>query len=204
MLTAEGDCAATVSGGVASHVERSAYVHMYTSVHVYTSRKRDKTLSPLAHRKRRVAAMRESTSSAKRESNDGGGWPPLASIPRRVVHLRVKVLARDTHARTHVRACTQARASREYRSSFARARERERERLRSNIVATRERCGHYEHVCTHEQGATAEKCGQSCRARRTLTIENVLAILVSFEKTFLNYVYVSCYIENIRMSKMNT
>lgn len=52
MLTAEGIVQRRWPvAGSASHVEYSAYVHIHTSVHIYTSRKRDKTLSPLAHRK---------------------------------------------------------------------------------------------------------------------------------------------------------
>lgn len=95
----------------------------------------------------RAAATRESVSSAKLRRS--GGWPPLAWIPWRVVHLRVKVLARGTHARTHARThVARARAHLVSRAEELVHACTHLRCARSRCKSPHERRGHYEQ-CTH-------------------------------------------------------
>jgi len=116
MLTAEG-IAKTICRRLAS------LACVRTCERVRCAWKRQHSLVSRAPRRgvARAAATRESVSSAKWWSS--GGWPPLAWIPWRVVHLRVKVLARGTYARTYAcRSSARARLVSPRKSSFTRIR----------------------------------------------------------------------------------
>lgn len=156
--------------------------------------KRQHSLASHAPRRGVARTARESVSSAKRWSS--GGWPPLAWIPWRVVHLRVKVLARGTHARSHARthACrARARARLVSPSGGARS------RVYASTVCTfalqiaiRETWTHTRtYACTHVRtdGAMAEKCGQRASYYASMLCvynrgHSCFAVSVSFKRVF--------------------
>lgn len=173
VLTAEGT-AATVCRWLVSPACVRACVRKNERVCRVWKRQQ---LSRLSRATRRdvapAAAMRESVSSARQRSS--GGWPPLAWIPWRVVHLRVKVLARGMHACTNARMRASARLvspsggarSRVYASTVC---------TFALQIATRERRVWTLRARMH--GATTEKCGQSTSYRRchAFTIEDTVVL----------------------------
>lgn len=151
MLTAEGIVQRPVAGSsVASHVEYSAYVHIHTSVHIYTWLKGDKTLSPLAHRKRRVA-RRESRHLRWNGRVVTVWWLATPGLDTVACCSPPCESTRARHARTHARTRVQHTSARLVSTGTrSRVHVRARVHARTYLVATRERCGHYGHACTHD------------------------------------------------------
>lgn len=176
-----GDCS---DGGrwrvVSLRMQSTVHTCMYTRVvytHIYTSRKRDKTLSPLSRASRET--LREQRDGrvdifgeTQERGSDGGSWPPLAWIPWRVVHLRVKVLAHGTHARTHVYTYAYTHAALSARACLVSRGARSRVHVRTALQLPHERDANTTGTHARTYGATAEKCEQWVVVQSTSYVYN--------------------------------